>query len=125
MKYAITMGTNSAEIILGGDLSIEELEVVKDTLAKMIDSRIIELKRRMQNQLPITADIDSLYPELSVRARNVLKRNGCNTIGDVLDKTSTDLLRMRNMGRNSYEEIIQRIGRYGSFKEGGESDEDD
>lgn len=122
MKYAITMGNNSAEVILGGELSIEELEVVKDVLSKMIDSRIVELKRRVQNQLPITADIDSLYPELSVRARNVLKRNGCNTIGDVLDKTPTDLQKMRNMGRIAYEEIIQRIGRYGSFKEG-ESDE--
>lgn len=119
MIYAIQIGEKKAEINCSDDMSIEELEVVKDTLSKLVDTTIIKKKEQMQNRLPSTADIDKLYPELSVRARNVLKRNGCNTIGDVLNCTPTELKNMRNMGKNSLEEILNRFGVYGAFREEG------
>lgn len=119
MIYAIQIGEKKAEINCADDMSIEELEVVKDTLCKLVDTTIVKRKTQMQNKLPITADIDRLYPELSVRARNVLKRSGCNTIGDVLNCTLTDLKNMRNMGKNSLEEIQKRFGAYGNFREEG------
>lgn len=119
MIYAIQIGEKKAEINCADDMSIEELEVVKDVLSKLIDTTIVKRKEQMQNKLPITADIDRLYPELSVRARNVLKRSGCNTIGDVLNCTLTDLKNMRNMGKNSFEEIQKRFGAYGNFREEG------
>lgn len=117
MIYAIQIDEKKAEINCSDDMAIEELEVVKDTLCKLVDTTIVKKKTQMQNKLPITADIDSLYPELSVRARNVLKRNGCNTIGDVLNCTLTDLKNMRNMGKNSFEEIQKRFSAYGNFRE--------
>ena len=119
MIYAIQIGEKKAEINVSGDMSIEELEVVKDTLNKLVDTAIAKKKMQIQNKLPITADIDSLYPELSVRARNVLKRSGCNTIGDVLNCTLTDLKNMRNMGKNTLEEIQNRFSVYGNFREEG------
>ena len=119
MIYAIQIGEKNAEINCSDDMTIAELEVVKDTLQKLVDTTINERKMQMQNKLPSTADIDSLYPELSVRARNVLKRNGCKTIGDVLNCTLTDLKNMRNMGKNSFEEIQTRFSVYGNFREEG------
>lgn len=119
MIYAIQIGEKKAEINCSDDMSIEELEVVKDTLSKLVDTTIVKRKMQMQNKLPLTADIDRLYPELSVRARNVLKRSGCNTIGDVLSCTLTDLKNMRNMGKNSFEEIQKRFSVYGNFREEG------
>lgn len=119
MIYAIQIGEKKAEINCSDDMSIEELEVVKDTLNKLVDTTIVKKKTQMQNKLPITADIDRLYPELSVRARNVLKRSGCQTIGDVLNCTLTDLKNMRNMGKNSLEEIQKRFSVYGNFREEG------
>ena len=117
MRYALEMDGKRAEIDCSNDLNIEEIEIVKDALSKMCDARIVRLKQQQRNMLTTDADIDSLYPPLSVRARNVLKRGGCNTIGDVLEKTPSDLMGMRNMGKHSLEEIIERMSKYGSFKE--------
>ena len=118
MKYAFEMDGKRAEIDFSDALTIEELEIVKDTLQKMCDARIVELQKQNQNMLTPSDDIDSLYPPLSVRARNVLKRNGCDTIGDVLGKTPSDLKLMRNMGKHCLEEIMERMSKYGSFREG-------
>lgn len=123
MIYAIQIGEKKAEINCADNMSIEELEVVKSTLNKLVDTTIDKRKRQMQNKLPLTADINSLYPELSVRAMNVLKRSGCDTIGDVLNCTLTDLKNMRNMGKNSFEEIQKRFRVYGNFREEGGEEE--
>lgn len=117
MKYAFQIGEKTAEVTCHDHLTIEELEVVKEMMAKMIDTRIVELKKLEQNRLPLTADIDSLYPELTTRTKNVLKRGGCDTIGDVLNCTPTDLKKMRNMGKHSLEEIQERFSKYGKFRE--------
>ena len=115
IKWGFRIGGKFAEVTTSDDLTIEELEVVKEMLTRLVDTRIKELKLIRNNKLPLSANIDSLYPELSVRARNVLKRSGCDTIADVLSKSPSDLKRMRNMGKNTLEEIINRFGEYGSF----------
>lgn len=115
IKWVFRIGEKFAEVTISDDLTIEELKVVKEMLTRLVDTRITELKIRRGNKLPLTADIDSLYPELSVRARNVLKRAGCDTIADVLSKSPSDLKRMRNMGKNTLTEIIDGFGEYGSF----------
>lgn len=117
MKYVFQIGEKGAEVQCSDHMTIDELEVVKEMLSKMIDTQIKEKKYRAQNKLPLTADIDSLYPELSVRARNVLKRSGCNTIEDVLNNSYSDLKRMRNMGKSTFEEIKERFEKYGTFKD--------
>lgn len=47
--------------------------------------------------------------EFSVRAYNCLKRAGINTIEELLNKTQEDMLKVRNLGRKSYEEVINRL----------------
>ena len=44
--------------------------------------------------------------ELSVRSYNCLKRAGINTTEDLCNMTEEDMLRVRNLGRMSLEEII-------------------
>ena len=117
MKYAFQINKKTAEVNCSDELTIEEMEIVKDMVIKLCDARIIDLKKQSQNKLPLTADIDSLYPELSVRTKNVLKRGGCKTIQDVLNCTPTDLKNMRNMGKHSLEEIEERFSAYGHFRE--------
>ncbi|WP_275493869.1 DNA-directed RNA polymerase subunit alpha C-terminal domain-containing protein, partial [Oenococcus oeni] len=56
--------------------------------------------------------------ELSVRSFNCLKRAGINTIEDLTDKTMHDMGEVRNLGRKSLEEIIQKLAERGqSFKQ--------
>lgn len=117
IKWEFKVGEKAAEVTVSNDLTVEELEIVKEMLSRLIDARTKELKLIRNNKLPLSASIDSLYPELSVRARNVLKRSGCDTIADVLSKSPSDLKRMRNMGKHTMEEILNRFREYGSFKE--------
>ena len=58
------------------------------------------------------AGIDSI--EFSVRASNALKRSGLMAIGSVIDAImNEELLRVRNLGRKSYNEIKTKILLYG------------
>ncbi len=62
---------------------------------------------------------------LSVRSYNCLKRAGCNTIGDILALTDEDengLRKIRNLGKRSEEEIIERIRQFREeYKETGDA----
>ena len=51
--------------------------------------------------------------DFSVRSYNCLKRTGACTLGDVADMTGADLLRQRNLGRKSADEIISVLGQFG------------
>jgi DNA-directed RNA polymerase subunit alpha len=47
--------------------------------------------------------------ELSVRSFNCLKRAMIHTVGDITMRTEDDMLRVRNLGKKSLEEVIQKI----------------
>ena len=51
---------------------------------------------------------------LSVRSYNCLKRTGWNTIGNILEniESEQDLLRVRNLGKTSAEEILNKLKEY-------------
>lgn len=51
--------------------------------------------------------------DLSVRAYNCLKRAEINTIGALVNKTEEDLMAVRNMGRKSLDEIVEKLSRLG------------
>jgi DNA-directed RNA polymerase subunit alpha len=62
-------------------------------------------------------NIDEL--DLSVRAYNCLMRAGIWTVEDLCDKTPEDMMRVRNLGRRSLEEIITAMKTSGlKFREG-------
>ena len=47
--------------------------------------------------------------EFSVRSYNCLKRAGMNTIADIVLKTEHDMIKVRNLGKKSLEEVIQKV----------------
>ncbi|MDP2871945.1 MAG: DNA-directed RNA polymerase subunit alpha [Bacillota bacterium] len=51
--------------------------------------------------------------ELSVRSFNCLKRAGINTIGDLSSRTENDMVKVRNLGKKSLEEVKQKLGALG------------
>lgn len=55
--------------------------------------------------------IDEL--ELSVRSYNCLKRAGINTVGELAKKKPEDLMKVRNLGRNSYLEVMTKLKKFG------------
>ena len=70
------------------------------------------------------ANIDEM--ELSIRSYNCLKRAGINTIGELCDRTVEDMMKVRNLGRRSFEEVLAKLAELGlSLKNSDGQDEDE
>ena len=67
----------------------------------------------------LAMSIDEL--ELSVRSYNCLKRAGINTVEELTNRTQDDMMKVRNLGRKSLEEVLQKLQELGlSLREGEE-----
>ena len=51
--------------------------------------------------------------DLSVRSFNCLKRAGINTVEDLINKSEEDMMKVRNLGRKSLEEVIWKMASLG------------
>jgi DNA-directed RNA polymerase subunit alpha len=51
--------------------------------------------------------------DFSVRSYNCLKRAGINTVSDLTAMTEEELMKVRNLGRKSLEEVLQKINSLG------------
>jgi DNA-directed RNA polymerase subunit alpha len=47
--------------------------------------------------------------DLSVRSFNCLKRAGINTVEDLISKSEEDMMKVRNLGRKSLEEVVAKL----------------
>jgi DNA-directed RNA polymerase subunit alpha len=47
--------------------------------------------------------------EMSVRSFNCLKRAGIDTVEDLINRTEEDMIKVRNLGKKSLEEVIQKL----------------
>ena len=59
----------------------------------------------------LDVSIDEL--ELSVRSYNCLKRAGINTVKDLTSKTEDEMMKVRNLGRKSLDEVIEKLNSMG------------
>ena len=55
--------------------------------------------------------IDEL--ELSVRSYNCLKRAGINTVQELCSKTPDEMMKVRNLGRKSLDEVLEKLKELG------------
>ena len=51
--------------------------------------------------------------DLSVRSFNCLKRAGINTVEDLIGKSEEDMMKVRNLGRKSLEEVLAKLKELG------------
>ncbi|PDH80601.1 DNA-directed RNA polymerase subunit alpha [Oenococcus oeni] len=97
-------------------------KILSEHLALFIDLSNARKKEMMLDPDAVETVMENKEPieelELSVRSFNCLKRAGINTIEDLTDKTMHDMGEVRNLGRKSLEEIIQKLAERGqSFKQ--------
>ena len=71
------------------------------------------------NDRVLDMSIDEL--ELSVRSFNCLKRAGINTVAELCNKTPDDMMKVRNLGRKSLEEVLAKLAELGLSLNSGES----
>jgi DNA-directed RNA polymerase subunit alpha len=86
-----TLFTDLSQTISVGSTVVEKVEAVKD---KIMEMTIEEL-------------------DLSVRSFNCLKRANINTVEDLVSKTQDEMIKVRNLGRKSLEEVIQKLAMMG------------
>ncbi len=60
-----------------------------------------------------TSDMTIEELDLSVRAFNCIKRAGINTVADLVQKDQEDMMKVRNLGKKSLEEVEQKLGLMG------------
>lgn len=62
--------------------------------------------------------------EFSVRTFNCLKKENINTLGELIQRNENELLNIRNFGRRSLDEVLERLQQYDLSLAGGSADED-
>jgi DNA-directed RNA polymerase subunit alpha len=73
-------------------------------------STVVE-KAETQRDKVLELTIEEL--DLSVRSFNCLKRANINTVEDLISKTEDEMMKVRNLGRKSLEEVINKLSMMG------------
>ncbi len=115
-KLILSVYTNGSirpeeAVALSAKILIEHLNIVTN-LSEIADTTgIMNAKQEDTKQKKLETPIDDL--DFSVRAYNCLKRAGVNTLGDLTEKTELDMMKIRNLGKKSLKEVIDKIKEMG------------
>ena len=108
-----TNGTISAKeaVSLGAKVLTEHLNLFVDLSDKGYNTEIMVEKDDKGKEKVLEMTIEEL--DLSVRSFNCLKRAGINTVEDLINKSEDDMMKVRNLGRKSLEEVINKLASLG------------
>ena len=89
----------------------EHLSLFIDLSDRGIEAQVMADKPMDPKGKVMDMNIDEL--ELSVRSYNCLKRAGINTVEELCNKTADDMMKVRNLGRKSLEEVLGKLSELG------------
>lgn len=96
---------------LGAKILIEHLNIITN-LSEIADlTGVMNAKQEDTKLKKLETSIDDL--DFSVRAYNCLKRAGINTLGDLTEKTELEMMKIRNLGKKSLKEVVDKIKELG------------
>ena len=78
-----------------------------------VDSQVEVMVEKEEDEKDKILDMSIDELELSVRSYNCLKRAGINTIGDLISRTPEDMMKVRNLGRKSLDEVEEKLAQFG------------
>ena len=99
--------TPEESIALASRILIEHFEILADLNEIADETGLMKSKAEDPNQKALETSIDDL--DLSVRAYNCLKRAGILTLHDLVDKTENEMMKIRNLGKKSLKEVIDKV----------------
>ena len=115
-KLTIEIWTNKT--ISARDAVSYSAKILNDHLSLFIDlsedignTSTVVVKAEDQSNKVLQMTIEEL--DLSVRSFNCLKRAGINTVEDLISKTQEDMMKVRNLGHKSLEEVINKLDTMG------------
>ncbi len=111
-KLIIDVWTNGSikpeeAIALASRILIEHLEIVTDLSAIADVSGMMIEKTEDPKVKALETSIEDL--DFSVRAYNCLKRAGIHTLQDLVNKSESDMMKIRNLGKKSLKEVLDKI----------------
>ena len=104
-----TDGTIAPEdaLSLSSKIVTEHMNLFTDLSDDIANTDIMVEKEEEKKDKVLETTIEEL--DLSVRSFNCLKRAGINTVADLVSKSEAEMMRVRNLGRKSLEEVVGKI----------------
>lgn len=108
-----TDGTISAKeaVSLGAKILNEHLSLFGDLSDEAFETEIMVEKSKNGKEKVLEMTIEEL--DLSVRSFNCLKRAGINTVEDLIGKSEDDMMKVRNLGKKSLDEVVSKLASLG------------
>ncbi|MCI5790381.1 MAG: DNA-directed RNA polymerase subunit alpha [Clostridiales bacterium] len=115
-KLTINVKTNATStprkvISLAAKIMNDHLKLFINLVDEMNDVDILVNKDDNEQQKALYMSIEEL--DLSVRPLNCLKRAGIFTVEDLVKRSEEDMLKVRNLGRKSLDEVIKKLESFG------------
>ena len=111
-KLTIEVSTNgtispSEALCMGAKTLLDHFNLFVDLSDRIDSSEIAVDREESQREKMMEMSIEEL--DLSVRSYNCLKRAGINSVEDLANKTEEDMMKVRNLGRKSLEEVLNKM----------------
>ena len=114
-----TLGPDEA-VSLAAKVLSEHLNAFIDLSETAKTAEVLVEPKNDEKEKALEMSIDEL--ELSVRSFNCLKRAGINTVEELCNRTPEDMMKVRNLGRKSLDEVLSKLAELGlSLNQGEES----
>ena len=115
-KLSLEVWTNGTiapddAVSYGAKILNEHLNLFIDLSDNAKDASIMVEKEEGKKEKVLEMSIEEL--DLSVRSYNCLKRAGINTVEDLANKTEEEMMKVRNLGRKSLEEVLNKMAELG------------
>lgn len=115
-KLTIDVWTNGAmgpdeAVSLAAKVMSEHLQMFVDLSERAKEADILAPQKEAKDSSSSTMTIDEL--ELSVRSFNCLKRAGINTVAELCAKTPDEMMKVRNLGKKSLDEVLAKLKELG------------
>jgi len=98
-------------ISLGAKILCDHFTLFTDLSDAIGDKSVVVEKAETQRDKVLEMTIEEL--DLSVRSFNCLKRVNINTVENLISKTEEEMIKVRNLGRKSLEEVIHKLAMMG------------
>ncbi len=108
-----TNGTITAmeTVSLGAKILNEHLNLFGDLSGEAYDTEVMIVKNDNGKEKVLEMTIEEL--DLSVRSFNCLKRAQINTVEDLINRTEEDMMKVRNLGKKSLDEVVAKLNSLG------------
>ncbi|NLM47845.1 MAG: DNA-directed RNA polymerase subunit alpha [Epulopiscium sp.] len=108
-----TNGTIKSDeaVSLAAKILSEHLNLFIDLSDNAKNAEIMVEKEEDQKEKVLEMSVEEL--DLSVRSYNCLKRAGINTVEELISRTEEEMMKVRNLGKKSLEEVLNKLAELG------------